>query len=49
MEGPLFEAGYEKVKGVLLSMADLLESLESGLSRATDISKGLRAQVERMN
>ncbi|USP76449.1 uncharacterized protein yc1106_03723 [Curvularia clavata] len=49
MEGPLSEESYQKVKGVLLSMADLLESLESGLSRATDISKCLRAQVERMD
>ncbi|KAF2277726.1 uncharacterized protein EI97DRAFT_271660 [Westerdykella ornata] len=48
MEGPLSEEGYLKVKGILLSIADLLESLESGLSRAADISKGLRAQVERM-
>lgn len=49
MEGPLFEEGYEKVKTILLSIADLLESLESGLSRAADISKGLRSQVERID
>lgn len=49
MEGPLSEAGYQKVKGMLLSIADLLESLESGLSRAADISKGLRAQVKRID
>jgi hypothetical protein len=49
MEGPLSEAGYQKVRGMLLSIADLLESLESGLSRAADISKGLRTQVERID
>jgi hypothetical protein len=49
MEGPLSEAGYQKVKNILLAIADLLESLESGLSRAADISQGLRAQVERID
>ncbi|KAF3010068.1 hypothetical protein E8E13_011576 [Curvularia kusanoi] len=49
MEGPLSEPGYQKVKSILLSIADLLESLESGLSRAADISKGLRVQVERID
>ncbi|KAH7077842.1 hypothetical protein BKA63DRAFT_509185 [Paraphoma chrysanthemicola] len=49
MESPLSEIGYEQVRSMLLSIADLLESLESGLSRAADISKGLRAQVEKMD
>ncbi|KAH6612437.1 hypothetical protein C7974DRAFT_405556 [Boeremia exigua] len=49
MEGLLSEAGYQKVKSILLSIADLLESFESGLSRAADISKGLRSQVERID
>lgn len=49
MEAPLSEAAYHRVRSMLLSIADLLESLESGLSRATDISKGLRAQVERID
>jgi len=49
MEGPLSEAGYQKVKSILLAIADLLESLESGLSHAVDISEGLRAQVERID
>jgi hypothetical protein len=49
MEGPLSEAGYQKVKSILLAIADLLESLESRLSRAEDISKGLHAQVERID
>jgi hypothetical protein len=48
MESPLSEAGYQKVKGMLLSIANLLERLESGLSRTADISKGLRTQVERI-
>jgi hypothetical protein len=49
MEGPLSEVGYQQVRGMLLSIADLLEKLESGLSRIADISKGLRAQVERID
>jgi hypothetical protein len=49
MEGPLSEAGYQKVKGMLLSIADLLERLESGLSRTADISEGLRKQVARID
>lgn len=49
MEGPLSEAGYQKVRENLLSIADLLESLESGLSRAADISKDLRTLVERID
>jgi hypothetical protein len=49
MESPLSEVGYQKAKGMLLSIADLLERLESGLSRAADISKGLRAQIERID
>jgi hypothetical protein len=49
MESSLSEAGYQKVKSILLSIADFLESLESGLSRVADISKGLRSQVERID
>jgi hypothetical protein len=49
MEGPLSEAGYQKAKGMLLSIADLLERLESGLSRTAHISKGLRKQVARID
>lgn len=49
MEGPISEAGYQMVRRMLLSIADLLQSLESGLSRAADISKGLRAQVEQID
>lgn len=49
MESPLSEPGYQRVRAMLLSIADLLESLESDLSRAVDISKGLRAQVERID
>jgi hypothetical protein len=49
MESPLSEIAYEQVRSMLLSIADLLESLESGLSRAADISKGLRTQVERID
>jgi hypothetical protein len=49
MEGPLSENAYQKVRAILLSIADLLETLESGLSRAADINKGLRTQVERID
>ena len=49
MEGPLSEQGYQKVRENLLNIADLLESLESGLSRAADISKDLRTLVERID
>jgi hypothetical protein len=49
MESPLSEIAYEQVRSMLLSISDLLESLESGLSRAADISKGLRTQVERID
>jgi hypothetical protein len=49
MEGPLSEASYQKVKGMLLSIADLLERLESSLSRTADISEGLRKQVARID
>lgn len=49
IEGPLPEEDYRKVKGVLVSMADSLGSLESVFSRATDISKGFRAKAEWMD
>jgi hypothetical protein len=49
MEGTLSEASYQKVKGMLLSIADLLERLESGLSRTANISEGLRKQVTRID
>lgn len=49
MEGPLSETSYRQVRGMLLSIADLLARLERGLSRAADISKGLRSQVEQID
>jgi hypothetical protein len=49
IESPLSEAGYQRLRGMLLSIADLLERLESGLSRTANISKGVRTQVERID
>ncbi|KAJ9637164.1 hypothetical protein H2199_007450 [Coniosporium tulheliwenetii] len=49
MEGPLSEVSYYRLRGMLLSMADLLENLESGLHRTAGISRGLRAQVDRID
>jgi hypothetical protein len=49
IESPLSEIGYQRLRGMLLSIADLLERLENGLSRTADISKGVRTQVERID
>ncbi|KAF4544597.1 putative transcriptional regulatory protein C16G5.16 [Lasiodiplodia hormozganensis] len=49
MESPLSEASYQHVRSMLLSMADLLESLESGLYRTQGTSRGLRSQVDRID
>jgi hypothetical protein len=49
MEGPLSETSYRQVRGMLLSIADLLARLERGLSRAADISKSLRSQVQQID
>jgi hypothetical protein len=49
MEGPLSETSYRQVRRMLLSIADLLARLERGLSRAADISKSLRSQVEQID
>ncbi|KAF2141328.1 uncharacterized protein K452DRAFT_298714 [Aplosporella prunicola CBS 121167] len=49
MESPLSEASYLKLRDMLLSMADLLENLESGLYRTQGTGRGLRAQVDRID
>lgn len=49
MEGSLTEDSYQRVRSSLVSMADLLEGLESGLQPTAGASKGLRAQVEKID
>jgi hypothetical protein len=49
MEGSLTEDSYQRVRSSLVSMADLLESLESGLQPTAGASKALRAQVEKID
>lgn len=48
-EGPLTEASYQRVRTSLVSMADLLENLESGLQPTALASKGLHAQVAKID
>jgi hypothetical protein len=49
MEGSLTEDSYQRVRSSLVSMADLLEGLEAGLQPTAGASKGLRAQVEKID
>jgi hypothetical protein len=49
MESPLSETSYRQVRGMMLSIADLLARLERGLSRAADISKSLHSQVQQID
>ncbi|KAK8183932.1 hypothetical protein BC567DRAFT_278541 [Phyllosticta citribraziliensis] len=49
IESALSEASYQRVRGMLLSMADLLENLESGLTLDGGTSRGLRLQVDRID
>ncbi|KAL6232837.1 hypothetical protein BDW75DRAFT_11623 [Aspergillus navahoensis] len=49
MEGSLSEISYQRVRTLLLEMADLLHRLESGLRRPTGTSERLRAQVSRID
>ncbi|KAL4910493.1 hypothetical protein BDW74DRAFT_64 [Aspergillus multicolor] len=49
MEGSLSEASYQRVRTLLLEMADLLHRLESGLRRSTGTSERLKAQVQRID
>lgn len=48
-EGTLTEASYQRVRTSLVSMADLLETLESGLQPTAGASKGLHAQVAKID
>ncbi|KAK5736218.1 hypothetical protein LTR17_007558 [Elasticomyces elasticus] len=49
MEGLLCEQSYQRVRNLLVSMADLLEGLESGLQPTAGASKGLRTQIEKID
>lgn len=49
MEGQLCEISYQRVRTLLLSMADLLQGLENGLQPTAGASHGLRAQVDRID
>ncbi|KAJ5773125.1 hypothetical protein N7457_008021 [Penicillium paradoxum] len=49
MEGSLSEASYQRVRTLLLEMADLLGRLETGLQRASGASARLRSQVDRID
>jgi hypothetical protein len=49
MQGILTEDKYQRVVTLLGSMADVLEGLESGLQPAAGASKGIRAQIEKID
>lgn len=49
MGGPLSEVSYQRVRGVLVSMASLLESLEDFLSRRAGAGRSLRELVGRID
>lgn len=49
MNGVLSESYYERVRALLVSLADLLEGLEHGLQPTAGASEGLRKQVEKID
>ncbi|KAK4554359.1 hypothetical protein LTR86_008567 [Recurvomyces mirabilis] len=49
MEGLLCEQSYQRVRALLVSMADLLQGLESGLQPTTGASRDLRAHIEKID
>ncbi|KAJ5669758.1 hypothetical protein N7462_010828 [Penicillium macrosclerotiorum] len=49
MEGSLSDASYQRVRNLLLEMADLLHRLETGLHRSAGASQRLRSQVDRID
>ena len=49
LEGPLCEINYRNLKVQILSMADLLESLEVNLHRITGVGRGMRQQLEKVD
>jgi hypothetical protein len=49
MEGLLCEQSYQRVRGLLVSMADLLQGLESGLQPTMGASREMRLQIEKID
>jgi hypothetical protein len=49
LELPLSDSSYQRVRTLLLSMVDVLESLESFLNRRAGAGRRLREQVERID
>ncbi|KAJ5168624.1 uncharacterized protein N7482_004218 [Penicillium canariense] len=49
MEGSLSDASYQRLRTLLLKMADLLHRLETGLHRSAGASQRLRSQVDRID
>lgn len=49
IETSLTEASYQRVRTSLVSIIDLLENLEAGLQSTAGASKGLRAQVAKID
>ncbi|KFY57810.1 hypothetical protein V496_06357 [Pseudogymnoascus sp. VKM F-4515 (FW-2607)] len=49
MEGPLSKSSYLQARTVLLSMADLLASLEISMTRTSGATQRLRSQVTRID
>ena len=49
MEGLLCEESYQRVRGLLVSMADLLQGLESGLQPTAGASQDLRKQIGKID
>ncbi|KAK5119051.1 hypothetical protein LTR62_000262 [Meristemomyces frigidus] len=49
MEGLLCEQSYQRVRALLVSMADLLQGLESGLQPTAGSSRDLRLQIEKID
>ncbi|KAJ6095866.1 hypothetical protein N7486_006612 [Penicillium sp. IBT 16267x] len=49
MEGSLSDVSYQRVRTLLLDMANLLHRLEAGLHRAAGASERLRSQVDRID
>ncbi|KAI6877649.1 hypothetical protein KC363_g8900 [Hortaea werneckii] len=49
MEGLLCEISYQRVRRLLVSMADLLDGLESGLQPTAGASRNIRKQIDRID
>ncbi|CAK3799631.1 unnamed protein product [Lecanosticta acicola] len=49
MQGTLTEDSYQRVRGLVHQMADLLGGLESGLHPTTNVSRDLRQQIDKID